>query len=57
MLARCAKILALWKLLTAQLEQHAGWSIIIAMHEHGDEQILAGVLVDQYCMSEMFQIL
>ena len=42
MLVKCAKILALWKLLTAQLEQHAGWNIVIAMHEHGESRYWLG---------------
>jgi len=42
MLVKCAKILALWKLLTAQLEQHAGWNIFIAMHEHGESRYWLG---------------
>ena len=42
MLARRAKILALWHILTAQLEQRAGWSIAIAMDEHGESRYWLG---------------
>ena len=42
MLATCAKILALWHILTAQLQQRAGWSIVIIRDEHGESKYWLG---------------
>ena len=43
MLAKCAKFLALWHILTAQLKQRAAWRIAIAaMDEHGESRYWLG---------------